>query len=82
MSKSTLFALNTIDPLENPDETHYIGYNNPVKVSYFIQLALESQQHQGKGLQGPKQSIAHCSARYKPLNKPARDTHSQAYTLR
>ena len=70
MFKSALFALNKTDLLTNPDETHYMGHNGPAKVSYFSQLALESQQHQGKGLQGSNQYIAHCSARYKPLNKP------------
>ena len=45
MSESALFALNTMDPLANPDETHYIGHDGPDKISYFSQLALGSQQH-------------------------------------
>ena len=71
MSKSALFTINTPDPLINPDKTHFIGHNVPAKVSYFSQLDLASQKHKGKELQGSKQSVAHCGARYKPLNKPA-----------
>ena len=74
MSKSALFALNIMDLLTHLDETHYIGHNHPAKVSYFSQLALASLQHQGKELQGIKQSIANCGARYKPLKKPPK-TH-------
>ena len=43
MSKSALFALNTMDPLINPDKTHYIGHNVLAKVSYFSQLILASE---------------------------------------
>ena len=63
MSKSALFVLNTMDLLTNLDETHSIGHNDLAKDSYFSQLALASQQHQGKGLQGSKQFIAYCGAR-------------------
>ena len=74
MSKSALFALNTMDLLANPNETHFIGHNGSAKVSYFRQLALTSQQHQERGLQGSKQSSVHCGARYKPLKNPLK-TH-------
>ena len=50
MSKSAPFALNTLDPLTNPDEIHYIGHFSPAKFLYFSQLALASQQYQGKEL--------------------------------
>ena len=57
MSKSALFALNTMDLLDKSrHETHYImGIMAHAKVSlYFSQLALASQQHQGKELQRVK----------------------------
>ena len=59
MSENALFALNKIDPLADPDKTHYIGHNGPAKVLYFSQLTLASHQYQGKELQGSKQPIAH-----------------------
>ena len=82
MSKSASFALNTIDLLTNPDKTHYIVHNGPAKVPYFSQLALASQQYQGKELQRVK--AVHCALQRQKQtpNKPAQDTHSQASTLK
>ena len=52
MSGSALFTLNTMDPLTNPDEAHYIGNNSPSKVSYFSQLALEAKKIKRKSSKG------------------------------